>query len=155
MPGRESFAPAAWLHAILIGDATLAGLLGVAPSALAQRVGRDTLPLGTPSPYILINEQSEGRDVQAVGGIIIMTSPLWMVKAVTHSSDDSALIPIVARLHALLHRKPAAPVSGIAALAGTRVGCIRESTHYLAAGDDTGQPRREAGHVWRLFVEDH
>jgi hypothetical protein len=155
MPGRESFAPAAWLYAILSGDSMLAGLLGVSLGAIASRVGRDTLPLGTPSPYVLINEQSEGRDVQGIGGIVIMTSPLWMVKAVVHSSDDSALIPIVDRLHALLHRKPSTPVTGIVALAGTRVGCMRESTHYLAAGDDTGQPRREAGHIWRLFVEDH
>jgi hypothetical protein len=154
MAGREMFVPAAWLYERISGDSALAAAMGITLGDLASRVGRPTLPIGTPSPYILISEQSAGNDVQGIGGLVLMTSPLWLVRAVVHDSDDSSLIPVVDRLHTLLQRQPASGVR-LTSLVGTSVACVRVQTHYRAENDDQGHPFREAGHVWRLFVEDH
>lgn len=103
-----------WLYGVLSADSMLAGLV-------STRIYSYLTPTGAGFPSIVYAYQGS-MDVVAVGGIRIMNSGMYLVKAITQdNSMVGAAKSIADRIDALLHGQQFGVVTG-----GIVLACVRE-----------------------------
>jgi hypothetical protein len=85
-----------WLYVTLSEDATLIaqGIKGV----------RDYIPEQAEFPRIVYNLQA-GRDVNGIGGVRLLTRPLYQIKLINKGNIESNYLPLIERMDELLHNK--------------------------------------------------
>lgn len=88
-----------WLHQILSGDGTVAGIVGT-------RIYAGIAPASATFPYIVYLPLSPGEDVRGTGTTRIWAAPLYLVKAVTQGGSVAALQTLCDRIDTLLHGQP-------------------------------------------------
>lgn len=98
---------ASWLYGVLAGDT---GAGGVA-TLVGGRVYDSIAPLGTSLPFVVFQFAS-GVPLLTLSGEHVWSSLRYVVKAVGLGASAVPLQPIVARAHALLHRRQAAVAAG-------------------------------------------
>lgn len=128
-----------WMYGLLAGDAILLDLIG-GEDHLSGTLSPDELPL----PYVTMILQST-RDIQNHVGEILSTESLYEVKAVAATSTWDDVIPIAARLKALLHR----PGQIIDLPGGGSLTCIRERVIQYPENTE-GVQYRHLGASWRI-----
>lgn len=92
------------IYAALSGDATLSSLLGGAGRVF------DTVPSGTPAPYVVIGEETAsdaGRTLAADAQEHTLTIHVW-----TEEKSSKPCKQIAARVRAILHGNPPALSAG-------------------------------------------
>lgn len=93
-----------WIISTLSGDSTLAGY---APGGVHTGVA----PVGTPTPFVVVNYQA-GHDVTTANGVRIMSQVTYQVKASGLASEDTAIINAAGRIDDLLDNKRNQSVTG-------------------------------------------
>lgn len=126
--GDETTIVDQWLTATLAPDSALVALIG------ANNVHADQAPPGATHPFI-VHQFQGAADVRGSGPLRIMTSGIWIVKAVGETRDYLTLKPIADRIDVLLQA-----ASGTAA-GGFIFSSVREFPFRL--------PERENGHDYR------
>ena len=102
-----------WLYGLLSADATLTGLV-------STRIYSYLTPTGAGFPSVVYAHQGS-MDVIAVGGIRIMNSGMYLVKAITQdNSMTGAAKSISDRIDTLLHGSVGTVTGGIV------LACIRD-----------------------------
>ena len=122
-----------WLYGVLHGDAQLCALIN-------SQVYAYVAPESASYPFVVYHQQA-ASDVGGVGPVIIAASLLYTVKAVTVGRSYSALDPIAARIHTLLHAQGG----------GNIIACVRESVFSLPEVDG-GIEYRHLGGIYRIMV---
>lgn len=87
----------AWIIGGLEADATLAGY---APGG----VHRGTAPLGTPTPYISVGQQS-GGDTTTANRVRLFSGILYQIKASGPASQTASIVAAAARIDELIDNK--------------------------------------------------
>lgn len=153
--GLEPLVGAAWIVRRLSHSPALATALGLAgTAALPARIWQDDAPVGVATPFIAFNMQSDGNDVRGVGPNIIMTDPLYTVRAVFQTADIREVAMASAAIHAALHAQR--DTVAVAVTGGTVTGEVvaaRERPFYDQYNDERGRPFRALGGVYRLYVD--
>lgn len=126
-----------WLYERLAADPVLA----------AYGIHTDLAPQNTPMPYLIIQNQAPGNDLNGLGGRRIKTDPVYVVKAVTAGESYAPLADLAARIDAQLHRQRG-DVAG-----GRVLACVREQPFRLAQFD-TSKHYRHLGGIYRLQVQE-
>lgn len=138
----ELFEADSWLQSTLSGDATITSLVG-------SRIYSWDVPIGTSSPYITFHPQSPGIDVRASGRLgsgRIMTTPLYLIRAIGSVNDWATLKPIALRIDQLLEGTTNATVNG------NHIAVQRESPFQLVEHDAAQQSWRHLGGLYRLYI---
>ena len=127
-----------WLYSVISTDATLLSLLG-GVEHISGTLSLDELPL----PYVTFLMTSS-RDIEGNAGLIISTDNLYQVKAVAASGSWDDVIPIAARLKALLYH-PGQVIN----VSGGSLSCTREQIIQYAEITE-GVQYRHLGASWRI-----
>lgn len=109
-----------FLYSVLSADSTLLSLINevfpeVVPSDMPWEID------GAPQSYVVYIAPPGAEDGYAVGGMIVETTLVYIVKVVARTADTLALEPAVRRIHQLLHG-----VEGPVGATGYAVSCVRE-----------------------------
>ena len=107
-----------WFYSVLSNDTPLQGL---APGG----VWRALVPLGTATPYVVMQLQSGGTDVTTVNGVRLMSAPLYQIKAVGPVSITDAIASAAAAIDDALGGKQG--IRNVSVINGLILSCIRES----------------------------
>ena len=125
-----------WIYETLSGDSQLAGMV-------EDRISGTLSPVLLGTPYVTFLLQSP-LDIIGIGGTLISTDNLYIVKAVTQTSTWDDLLPIAQRIDLLLHRPGQIMTEEFGSLT-----CIRERRFQQAeeAGD---LQYRHLGSIFRI-----
>lgn len=93
-----------WLVATLEPDAELAGY---APGG----VHRGTAPVGTPTPYVIIGQQS-GHDITTANAVRIFSRVQYQIKACGPASQTADIVAAAGRIDDLIDGKRSQAVAG-------------------------------------------
>lgn len=126
----------AWLLDVLAGDATLVGLVGSRFVSTLAPVGNLALPCVS---WSLMSS----RDITAVGGEIIDTESIYLVKAIVMGASWTPAEPIADRIHTLIHGK-SVTFSGTSSLT-----CVRDRIHQRPE-EVGGQQYRHLGGMYKI-----
>ncbi|MDE2100089.1 MAG: hypothetical protein KGL39_22735 [Patescibacteria group bacterium] len=130
-----------WLYSTLSGDATMQGLIGN-----PARVYSGLAPEGSAFPYIVLRFLA-GPDTVAVGGVRIMTNPVYLVMGIDKSSSFATLASINAQIETLIGNQTGATSDT------TILSCVREQPYERADSDSAGNVYRYLGGRYRLQVQ--
>lgn len=125
-----------WLQSTLGGDATLSGLVNGAFVSTLAPVGNLDLPCVSWSMF-------SSRDITAVGGDLIDTDSIYLVKAIVMGASWVTAAPIANRIHTLINRATVSfsPTSSLT--------CVRERVHQRPE-EVGGQQYRHLGGMYRI-----
>jgi hypothetical protein len=126
-----------WLHAILSGDSTLS-------TAVGGRVIGDVGDIGTFAVPFVQHVFQSTRDISTADGTIIDTDSLYVVKVVGESGSWSALEPVAARIHTLIHGPGVTRT-----LSGGSLTCVRERI-VKQIEEEAGRQYRHLGGQYRI-----
>lgn len=139
-----SFEPAVarqWLYEALTDDSTL---MAMVPGG----VWRGTAPEGTVYPFISFHLQAPGADTTSVSRRRTLTNGLWMVRATGVAGDsDEDIDAIASRIDYTIDRASGDAGTGHVYMATRENPWDRDY-------DEEGQTYREAGGLYRLWVQD-
>jgi hypothetical protein len=102
----------AWIVATLEGDTPLA-------SDAPGGVHRGTAPVGTPTPYIIVNQQS-GGDITTANRVRLFSAIQYQVKACGPASDTASIVAAADRIDTLIDDKSNQAVTGGIILSSSR-----------------------------------
>lgn len=128
-----------WLYTLLSGDATMTSLVG-------NRIYDSIAPVGVAFPLVLFNFQG-GSDVSVVGGVRVMNSGLYQVKAVVQSGSNASALPIANRIDALLHRATGSAPGGLI------LASVREQPIAYPEVSKEGIQYRHLGGLYRVIAQ--
>ena len=131
-----------WLEGVLGGDTTITALVGA-------RIYSWETPPNAPSPYIIFHPQAPGQDVRASGRFgtgRVLTTPLYLVRAIAAVNDWATLRPIALRIDQLLDDLTTTTVNG------NHLSVQRESPFQLVEHDGVQQSWRHLGGLYRFYV---
>lgn len=134
---------AGWLYSTLTADPVIAGIIA------AGDVHEDVAPDDAGDPHIVFACLAPNDVRTGAGAYQVMTTGLWLVRAVTEGeSYRGDLATLATRIDVLLDRK-AAPVTG-----GAVLSCVRERPHRMAERDaETGKQWRHLGGEYRIEAQ--
>lgn len=135
---------AAWLYETLAGDATLAGMLAVAPSG-GPGVYDTEAEEGATFPYVVFDAR-EQSSVLGTGARRVWQDGVWIVRGVAEGESFGELEGIANRIDALLHRQ-----SGT--VEGGRAEAFQEDPFELAYSIG-GRKFRELGGAYRVYAQE-
>lgn len=126
----------------LEADSTLAAIL---PGGWHDGIA----PAGTPYPFGSIGMQAPGADLTNVSRRRILSNGLWLVRAFAVVGDsDANLATIAARIDADLDLASGSEGTGFVYMV------TREHPYYRSPYVEEGETLREAGGLYRAYVQD-
>jgi hypothetical protein len=132
---NENLTAETWFVSVLGGDA----------AGVGERIFDGAAPRGTAFPLIVFQWHG-GHDVRGVGPARIMTSGVYLVRAIGQVTSYATLKPIAEAIDQLLQGASGTTVDG------TVIGCVREQPYKkLEVIDD--QEYRHLGGFYRLWVQ--
>lgn len=136
--GAETTLIDQWIEATLSAASAVTDLVGT-------RIYADVAPPNIEYPFVVYQLQSPD-DVRGVSSARILTSTLYVVKAVSIGTNFNALQPVVEAIDGVLHQA-SGPVTG-----GQVLACVRERPFRLVEVNE-GNTYRHLGGEYRIQVQ--
>lgn len=139
--GNEILATQEWIYSTLNGDTEI-------NAAVQGRIYDGLAPVEASPPWLILQDLSH-VDVDTVGnvGSRVITNSVWLVVAVTTGPSIMPIVPLAARIDALLHN-----ARNVAVPDGTVYGC-RRTGPFRRVEESGGIQYRRLGGIYRIYVQ--